>query len=322
MNEFNSQLSRFKFTWRVAILLLLSAGLCLTLLALLDRTADLDFTLLFLNPWFWPAMALQLTGLMLFVLAWFVLLRSVPDIDAGLWEAAAHIGITLIGKYLPGKVWGLLGRGYLLDRKGMSSADVAKILLADQFLTFYSGIAIGLSALLGAFYLTPGLVLLLISVVGGPVVLGSYNQIIQWFISRSESLLKKFSSYTSAGILNIDRSALNASLLVYLCHWTVISLVLCVLFYPLLQPQLLLNCLLILAAIPLAMLTGFLALWAPGGIGVREGVIIAILAINLDLQLATSIAIVYRLICIGNDLLMGTLAMVYYGKQLSSSSAE
>lgn len=322
MTEPESQVSYGNFAGRVVLLLFLATGLCLSLLVLLDRTAEFDLVSLFQNPLIWPAIVLQLTGLLLFVLAWFLLLRHDRSVSVSFPEAAAHIGITLIGKYLPGKVWGLLGRAYLLGRKGMRSADAARYLLADQFLTFYSGIAVGIVALASVYNTMAGIVLLVITAISTPVILNSYQPIMEWIIGTGEKLFSRLSDYAKSDVLDIDRSAFSSALIVYLCHWLVIGLVVCLLFYPLIESRIVLNCLLILGAIPLAMLTGFLALWAPGGIGVREGVIVAVLAINLDLQLATSIAIVYRLICVVNDLLMGSLAMLYYSKQFSPVSGE
>lgn len=301
---------------RAFIVLLPAIGLCLALLALLDRSTGFDVSSFFSNEWLWAAIPLQLTGLALFVLAWFLLLKHESQVTVSWGEASAHIGITLVAKYIPGKVWGLLGRSYLLTCKGASKRDAAELLLADQFLTFYSGILVGTIALALATSFPAGIVLLLVGIVSIPAVLKSYVRIVSWLLQIGRQLFAKLANKLSIGAVSDRSYSLGLPLLVYLLHWMVISIVLCILFLPSISTDVLTNSLLILAAIPLGMMAGFLALWAPGGIGVREAVIVAILAINLDLEIATSIAITYRLICVANDLLMGVIALFYYWRGL------
>jgi hypothetical protein len=305
---------------RAFIVLLLATGLCLALLALMDRSTGFELSIFLNNEWLWAAIPLQLTGLGLFVLAWYLLLNYGSRVSVSWNEAAAHIGITLVGKYLPGKVWGLLGRSYLLTRKGATTQDAAELLLADQFLTFYSGLLLGALALVLVLSYPAGLVLLLVGIVSIPAVLNSYAHIMSWLLQIARRLFTKLAEKISAYSPPEQFHSLGLPFLVYLTHWLVISSVLCVLFLPSISTDVLVNSLLVIAAIPLGMLAGFLALWAPGGIGVREAVITGILAINLDLEIAASVAITYRLICIANDLLMGFAALFYYRRGLPEES--
>jgi len=90
------------------------------------------------------------------------------------------------------------------------------------------------------------------------------------------------------------------------------------LFYPQLSADPVTGFMIITAAIPLAMLLGFLAVWAPGGIGVREGTIIAVLALHFPVDFAISIAIYYRMICVVIDLSIGAFATFYLLKAVPS----
>lgn len=299
---------------RALILIVVASALCLAVMALLDSTGEFDFSVLVSNKLLVPALVLQLVGLGLFVCAWHLLLRSTDSTSMPVLESAAQVGVTLLGKYLPGKIWGMLGRGYLLSRRGVLASSAASLLLADQFLTFYSGLGIGITALLVVYNPVIGLLALVIGTITIPVVLRANFSIIQWIAGKAGRLFRHLDSDASSPSLKFRARALALPFLVYVLHWLAISLVLVLLFRPILQEQLFHNVLLLISAIPLAMLAGFVALWAPGGIGVREAVIVAVLSLNLDLQVAGSIAITYRLLCVLNDLIMGSLAIAYYGR--------
>lgn len=314
MGETDSNWQSRTLLLRALFLIAAALALCLALLTLLGRSSEFDFSVLAGNEYLGAALLLQVCGLGLFVLAWHFLLRESATTRTSLMESAAHIGVTLLGKYLPGKIWGLLGRGYLLSRRGVPASNTASLLLADQFLTFYSGLLIGIIALLAVYSPVAGLLALALGLVSSPIVLKLNFTIISWIAGKAARWFHLLDDGPQPLALQIRAQSLITPLLIYTLHWLVISLVLVLLFLPLLEEQLASNTLLLVSAIPLAMLTGFLALWAPGGIGVREAVIIAILSLNLELELATTIAISYRLLCVLNDLVMGSLAIGYYGR--------
>ena len=303
---------------KAAVIVLLAVGICLASISLLDRYSQLELKLITSGQYFWYAVLLQIVGLTLFVFAWYTLLKAQRVYSFSLIEASAHIGVTLVGKYFPGKIWGLVGRSYLLTKKNVNANSAANLLLADQFLTFYSGLAIGAIALLTLVNNILAIAAIVLAAVITPFVLHSYSGIANFLLEKLSSFSSHLRTNMATGIVELNNAALAGSLLVYIAHWLTISCVLALLFYPLLETEFSLNVLLLIAAIPLAMLAGFVALWAPAGIGVREAVIIAILSANLPLDLATSVALVYRLICVLNDVAMGIIALVYYGKDFAS----
>lgn len=297
------------------VLILIS--LCFALLALLNMQSGFEMTVLLSGPLLWQAVLLQCIALALFILSWFLLLFFSNGERVSYIEAAAHIGITLVGKYLPGKFWGLLGRTYLLRHRKFTTGAAIEFLLVDQFLTFYTGIAVGGLALLTVYnrlFMIPGLVIFLVA---SSSVLLYFGDVISWLKQTGRGLVRRVTDLQEkeelSDTVTVNRVGLLTAMLVYVMHWIAISLVLWMLYYPFLETDPWLNASLLSAAIPLAMLSGFLAVWAPGGVGVREAVIVGILAINLPLELAASIAVTYRLICVINDLATGAIALAYYG---------
>lgn len=297
---------------RPVIVILLLTCLCLAGFIFFQSFSDFDFTFLFENPLLVPALLLQIIASLLFILAWKILLQAQDTSEFGFAECAAQIGITLSGKYLPGKVWGLIGRTYLLSNRGISKSKALSLLLADQFITFYTGIMLGILALCMYFNAQLALPLAILSLFAIPIIGNSYRGIIDWLTGHLGRWLNKVSAGSELQGTEIQRRLFISCSLVYLLHWLATSAVLILLFLPLIDAEIMLNSSLIIAAIPLAMLAGFLAIWAPGGVGVREAVIIGILLLGMPLDVAVAIALSYRLICIVIDLVLGSFTLAYY----------
>ncbi|HAJ76136.1 MAG: lysylphosphatidylglycerol synthase transmembrane domain-containing protein [Gammaproteobacteria bacterium] len=303
---------------RATIIVVLMMCLCVAALFLVNSYSLADIGLILESELLLPAVLLQIISIMLFIQAWKFLLSMDTRIRFSFLECTSHIGVTLMGKYIPGKIWGLVGRSYLLTRRGHSKSDAVNLLVADQFLTFYSGIAVGTIVLLAYFSGVTAIATLLVFVVCSPYIIKSYDSIIQRVFRWSKLFLKRLSAEIEPEVITIHRTFFGISLLSYLIHWLLISLVLCLLFYPVIAFDLPRNSLLIVAAIPLAMLSGFIALWAPGGVGVREAVIVLILSLNLPVKIALSVAITYRLLCVLNDLCTGCFAVYFFSRSGSS----
>jgi len=318
MPDFNVPGSTFKLVLAAVLLICV----CLAALVFVSSSNDISLAIILANPLLAPAVILQIIASGLFVTAWKVLLGVQSKAVFTFRECTAQIGVTLLGKYLPGKIWGLLGRSYLLTQRRLSGSDAMSLLITDQFITFYTGIMIGVVALLA--YYSPALAVFT-ALLGMATVAATskhYDRIIGWLLAHGTTFIRKLAPKLEAGTLCIHQRQFMLSFLSYTLHWLSTAGVLCLLFYPAISADLWLNCSLIVAAIPLAMMSGFLAIWAPGGIGVREAVIVGILALQLPLELAATIAITYRLICILIDLVIGGFAFIYYSRNAPTSPHE
>ena len=303
------------------LLIILLLCLCAAGLALVSSIGEFDPEVLFGNEMLLTALAMQVFASILFVLVWKTLLIKQADIFVSFFEASSHIGVTLLGKYIPGKVWGLVGRTYLLKGHNVALSTAVNLLFLDQTLTFSSGIvisAIFLSAALSGLW---SLFIAFLALAGLVILLKMYSKIGEYFFNMMQSRLKQKDvekiDYIESDQPSFDPVKPKAFYVgqgIYLIHWIATAIALSLFVYPLIADSFVLNSLLITAAIPLAMLSGFVILWAPGGIGVREGVIIGILSMHLPLDTAVIIAITYRLICIAVDLVFGGIALWYFSK--------
>lgn len=307
--EQNAQQSNYS---RSLLLIVVLVCLCLAGFVFVQSFSDFDFSILLKNSLIIPALALQIVASLLFVLAWKTLLATQSASQFGFGQCAAQIGVTLLGKYLPGKIWGLLGRTYLLNTKGLTKSEAVSLLLADQFITFYTGIMIGLVALCVYFSIELAIGLSILSLLAIPIIGNYYNKIISWLTKHLSRWLNKISDSATLQQTVISQKVFVGCSVVYLLHWLATATVLILLFYPLISQQLLTDGSLFIAAVPLAMLAGFLAIWAPGGIGVREAVIVGILLLSLPLDAAVAVALSYRLICILIDLSFGAFTLGFY----------
>jgi len=184
------------------LFVILLVCLCLAGLVLVSSYSELDVKSLLKSPLLLPAIFLQIFASLLFVAAWKMLLSSQNKTTFTFFQCTAHIGITLLGKYLPGKIWGLLGRTYLLNRQGLTKSEALSLLIADQFITFFTGIMIGgvaLSAYFGTRLAVLGVIVMLVLI---PVVGGYYSSIISWMLDRFKLWLeKRFDSTSLKAIL-------------------------------------------------------------------------------------------------------------------------
>jgi len=308
-------------SWKISkiikplILIAALLGLCAVGIMLISTFSDLDVNSLIDNNLMPLAILIQITASCLFILAWKILLSKQVGLSLGYFETTSHIGVTLLGKYIPGKIWGLVGRGYLLKAHNVDLGSSANLLLLDQVLTFTSGIIISILFLSFLYFKIWTLGLLLIAAFFLWLSLKTYTKITSVFFD----LIKRALPQQDGEIDQVNTATINPNTFysvfcIYLLHWCATTLALSLFVYPLIADNYLTSTLLITAAIPAAMLSGFIALWAPGGIGVREVVIVAILSLQLPLEAATFIAIAYRLVCIVIDLVIGSTSLIYFSK--------
>ena len=213
---------------------------------------------------------------------------SSAGVDAPPTRVAAGSLLSRLGKYLPGKVWAVLGRGYFLSREGteMSSAlglsilaqgvvIVAGAIWALPFITVIAGHRVWLLAVLGA--IPPlGLASLhprVIEVVSGPFfrLMGrpplridlSFRGVLYWvFLTLTRRV--------PTGLAFCAFAATFAGV-----GWADVPL--------------------LIGTLSAAGVIGLLAVFAPGGLGVREGMLMIALPTVMGAEEAIAVAVGWRL---------------------------
>ncbi|MGM0649659.1 MAG: lysylphosphatidylglycerol synthase domain-containing protein [Bacteroidota bacterium] len=219
--------------------------------------------------------------------AWQVGLKA-KGMDVSLRDSVSSTGLAELGKYIPGKLWVILGRaGYISSHYDISVRRASGISLVVQFITIWSGILMAMVGIIfirvpagWMFALAAGWVLLSLILFLKPL-----HDLIQKLIKK---LIKKELKLPFINLQEIRP---------YLCWYFFDWLVRMAGFYLLMwavcgeAPSVA-----IAAGFPLAITLGILAVIAPGGLGVREGVfVIWFQAAGFDLATATSLSVIIRL---------------------------
>jgi len=212
--------------------------------------------------------------------------------------------LSNLGWYLPGKVWYAVGRAYLGQREGVSVGVISTSVLMEMVLSLTSSALMAtlalplLSPLLGAKSLYLGIAVLVI----GLAVL--HPALMKPSLALLERLLPGPERVTSPPL----RYSLMMGLLAgYLFIWGFVGAAFFVLLnavYPL--PLAWLPT--VIAIYAVSWIAGFLAPFAPSGLGVREGAMILLLGQYLPVPAVTATAILFRIWLILAEVLWAAVA--------------
>ncbi|HEY7503661.1 MAG TPA: lysylphosphatidylglycerol synthase domain-containing protein [Gemmatimonadales bacterium] len=207
------------------------------------------------------------------------------------WSAARIWTLSSLGKYLPGKVWAVAGMAVMAQRAGVGAGPATGSAIILQVLAIGTGAPVaaltGWSSLRAAYPGAEGglAVLLAISLVAVVVLLRpeSVRSIVRIALPQATVSLTPRIGAVAFGI------AANT------IAWAGYGVALWLLARGLL-PGAGLGLLRSIAVFTASYLAGFLALFAPGGIGVREGVFILMLQGPIGIGAATALAVASRLL--------------------------
>jgi glycosyltransferase 2 family protein len=216
-----------------------------------------------------------------------------------------------LGKYLPGKIWVLLGRIYYYESRGRSKKSISVALYFEMVTLIIAGGIIFLAALVlfqetRPFYsgsqplwLVPIFILAFASV--HPQIL---QKIINWALTlfRREPISISISYWDILWILFI---CIVAWLVGGIGFYIFVASV-----YPV-MPQFILF---LTGALAISSTLGLIAIFAPSGLGVREGVLVYLLSFVMTTPVAVIISILSRLWVTLVE--MGLIGMIYLLQQL------
>jgi glycosyltransferase 2 family protein len=264
-----------------------------------------------LNSYYlWIAVVLQILFLLLTAYLWRYNISQLTPLKIKFKSALMQIILLMIGKYLPGKVWGMFARGTQLKNKGLSWIEIISLTLQEQFALVHSAaiLAVTLWAVLIQEWLWVVMAILAWFSIGlGRVLLSLsfrfYNVISRWFIK------KEIEGLTDLPLLNI--TAYFYLIIGFVTIWLILGLVYSSVYFAFVNA--LFNVELILwitLANVVGMTVGFFALFAPGGIGVRESVSTLFLIQFMPLEQAIMASLLFRFWTVCTELLAGILLLM------------
>ncbi len=195
-------------------------------------------------------------------------------------------GLAVFAKYIPGKIWVILGRASYLSQKGHKLQETSFISLKEQLLFIMVGLLISFYPALR--YFKTGYLSVLVIITLTALLLFLTNP---WF----HSLAEKIAAFILKKKILLPR--LTSSLTFRLSGYIILYWALWMLgFYCLLNSIKGNNSFLMAFAFPFSACYGLLALFTPGGIGVREGFMVAFLTMaGIDMATAVTFSILARL---------------------------
>lgn len=229
-------------------------------------------------------------------------------------DGITSAGLSVFAKYIPGKFWVVMGRAeFLANRYQLSRKDLGSYSFDAQFVALWVALLLGTIGMISVKRLDLyGLSVLLLFIFLSLIIFTSFfHRILSLVYFRLTKKELAFHRLTFQKTLRVIGW--------YLLNWGSW----CVSFYflagSLSDSELPFH---IAFAFGLAGSIGILAVFAPGGLGVREGILTGFLTIaGLDLPLATTIAVASRLWFMTGELFIFFLALILEKRHASSRKA-
>jgi hypothetical protein len=247
--------------------------------------------------WIAASVLVVFAGYAVLIEAWRRVVLSMGE-RLGFGSAARIWFLASLGKYVPGKVWAVAGAAVLAQRAGVDPSVAVAAALVLQALALASGAAVVALTAREAFQAAgPGMVPLAAALVllsfAGIAALAS-----QPVLDRVNRLLPS----SIPPLRAIPPTKLVVAFAANLLAWCAYGVALLCLARGLL-PGVALSLPQAIGVFTCSYLVGFLALFAPGGLGPRESVFLLMLAGNIGLKPAAGLALASRLLLTGTEVL-------------------
>lgn len=297
-----------KFFFKTVASLLIIAFLINYLIENWNKIAEIEYSV----DWYYLSLSLLTLLISLFFLP--LALRNIVGIleyRISIKKICFVLFYSQIAKYLPGGIWGYVGRVYLYKKEGMNARDASTCVILETLLVFLSGIFVFLISL---WFLN--------KIPSIELILSKYaNEIVMIVLIASLSLLHPRMLNLLWGLIpeKISKDRLQfdynyfsllrpAILLVF--FWLGIG----VGFWLLLRSffYISLNLMpMVIGIYVFAWIIGFLAFFTPGGLGAREGVLILVLNFYLPVYISAIMAIASRIWWIIGELVWVIISFVW-----------
>jgi uncharacterized membrane protein YbhN (UPF0104 family) len=236
--------------------------------------------------------------------SWCRLLR-LHGLDASPAQSLASVGLTVFGKYIPGKLWVVMGRAsYLADMTGQPLSALSLLSLHAQIIALWLGLPLGALVFIFATDETwrdlalPTLVLW--TLMSAFLFSGVLGRSLNWLLQRLSRS-------------PIDIPTLSPRLVLRAAPWFLFVWLAWCLGFALLvaalsgEPPQLADGLAFVLAATLAVL----AVIAPGGLGVREGLLVLLLVmLGHPAQFATTVSVIARLWFLAGEVMLFVAGLI------------
>lgn len=255
----------------------------------------------------WLAVAIQIACLLLLAQLWRSVLSGVSAARLTLLQSMAQLALVGIGKYLPGKIWGMVARGAHVQRYGFEASAALLATYHEQALLLHAAVLTCATLIAWLYHWHWLAVIAIASLLSGPLLLHRLWGVFTWLAALSQRMT------TAPRFTHLSLRRYLYLSLGYSLNWLINGLALAVIYYSCFTRPFTFELLGTLVLANTAGISlGFFALFAPGGIGVREAVTSALLAQHMPLADAALLSVLYRFWLIAWDLALGGLFALYH----------
>jgi len=278
----------------------------------LSRILDADVWVL---GW---AVVAQLAYFLTTIVTWQKTLLFANGRTVSLHESLSQILMVNFGKYIPGKVWGMAARGKRLTDEGFSVEEITRASYLEQILLLLTGFALALLAAALAFgnpiyWLGFALVVtaILLFLHGDKLVVA-----LAGVVPRASNLLRLFEvSVSTSQVLKLSIG--------FVLEWLFLAGAFALVCTSIVNVELtLVNVAVFVLSLTAGFLAGFLALFAPGGVGVREGIGAVLLTSLVTLEEAVILMLLFRVWVVVAELLAGALVLVLPAQRKAAAGGD
>ncbi len=224
-------------------------------------------------------------GFLLSAVSWWNALK-VHGIHVKVKLAIISHGLSIFTKYIPGKIWVILGRASFVSQSGSSMKAGSYISLKEQLIYIWVGLLIGIGPLL-YYYPFNGFVILVLLITLFFTVFLYSKKFHKLLINILQRIIRKEIDVPLVSFREV--LPVIVYILFYWSAWLVA-------FYFFLMSFDIEFGIGAVFCWPLSISLGVLALISPGGLGVREGIMTGFMVLTgIALETATTIAIISRL---------------------------
>jgi hypothetical protein len=243
--------------------------------------------------------------------AWRWIVTAATGLRISLVDAFAQVALLLFGKYLPGKIWGVVARGAQLQQQSVPLPSIATATFHEQYVFL---VAIAPVCCVAAIFLVPPVAQLPLALVAGAALfLGYYGQSLAFRIGRCLlSTISRGVSPTSA-IVSLSKREYAAVSWRYVAAWTVSGLALVALYLAVFDRPIELQVVgILILANTIGYVAGFMAVFAPAGLGVREATASSIMSFAMTLPDALALSLLSRLLTVAVEVAAGFAVLGMY----------
>ncbi len=218
-------------------------------------------------------------------------------------DSLSSVGLSVFGKYIPGKLWVILGRSEIISKKYyLPRKDITTLSLTAQFISIWMGLIIGSLGLIFIKSFKAYSILIIVFLLVLSLIIFT-NLFQKSFNYLSYRIFKK-----TFFLPSISLKKTFSVLPWYFINW----LLWCCAFYflttSLVDYTVSIN---IAWGFALSASLGIIAVFAPGGLGIREGLIVAYLSLaDIPLADATTIAVTSRLWFLSGEIFIFIIALL------------